>query len=622
MRNFIFCVFSFILLSSNNIFAGDLPPIYISKSNRLHLDSYSNNVEILRAEDFGSSNFFIADILKRGSSISFNQSGGPGMTNQLRLRGNEANHTLVLIDGIEANDAASGSEYDFAHLLSQNIDSIEIIKGGQSVIHGSDAIGGVINIKTKMGNSFNFTSGSNNSLLNNGSLFFSGKKFQYGANLTSYNTSGIDTSGTGGDQNRYENNTANIFLKSINHNFLIRYSNIYRQNDRDSSGNLADSTLANSKVKRLYSKYSYSKKIKKLSIEQNINYIKSENKDFGVLGLWDTTTKAEKTKLVTSVTLDFNEVFEFPYAPIGSVAFEYEKINFIQLGSNKDYGDPDQRQYQEDKALGFEYIQPYKYFQIEASVRKNFSQRFKNNDAYRLGLSIPIKNGKIFINKSLSIKNPTFTERFGYYAGTFYGNNNLVPEESKQYELGIQKIINNFNIKGSLYFSRLYNEINGFTYDSDLGGYTAKNKSSKSYRRGLDAAVTYLFNSSDKISLNYSYVSATEFDSNINKQVREIRRPRNIFTVNYVNKYYDGLLYTNTQLYYSSKIIDKDFSQYPARNVKIKDHFILNFNSDIKLSKNYTVSLYLKNITNKKYQETYGYKMPGFEAYINLNTNF
>ena len=43
---------------------------------------------------------------------------------------------------------------------------------------------------------------------------------------------------------------------------------------------------------------------------------------------------------------------------------------------------------------------------------------------------------------------------------------------------------------------------------------------------------------------------------------------------------------------------------------------------DIKLSKNYTVSLYLKNITNKKYQETYGYKMPGFEAYINLNTNF
>ncbi|MEC7885683.1 MAG: TonB-dependent receptor, partial [Pseudomonadota bacterium] len=300
----------------------------------------------------------------------------------------------------------------------------------------------------------------------------------------------------------------------------------------------------------------------------------------------------------------------------------YEKINFIQLGSNKDYGDPDQRQYQEDKALGFEYIQPYKYFQIEASVRKNFSQRFKNNDAYRLGLSIPIKNGKIFINKSLSIKNPTFTERFGYYAGTFYGNNNLVPEESKQYELGIQKIINNFNIKGSLYFSRLYNEINGFTYDSDLGGYTAKNKSSKSYRRGLDAAVTYLFNSSDKISLNYSYVSATEFDSNINKQVREIRRPRNIFTVNYVNKYYDGLLYTNTQLYYSSKIIDKDFSQYPARNVKIKDHFILNFNSDIKLSKNYTVSLYLKNITNKKYQETYGYKMPGFEAYINLNTNF
>ena len=76
---------------------------------------------------------------------------GPAGTNtQVRIRGAEANHTVVVIDGVKINDPFT-SEVDFAQLLSAQIDRIEILRGPQSVLYGSEAIGGVISIFTKRG---------------------------------------------------------------------------------------------------------------------------------------------------------------------------------------------------------------------------------------------------------------------------------------------------------------------------------------------------------------------------------------------------------------------------------------------------------------------------------------
>ena len=76
--------------------------------------------------------------------------GSPGGKTQVRIRGAEANHTLVLIDGIEANDVSDG-DFDWSNLLAEDIERIEVIRGAQSGIYGSKAIGGVINIITKSG---------------------------------------------------------------------------------------------------------------------------------------------------------------------------------------------------------------------------------------------------------------------------------------------------------------------------------------------------------------------------------------------------------------------------------------------------------------------------------------
>jgi vitamin B12 transporter len=94
----------------------------------------------------------VVDLLKDTTGVSVSQSSPFGGLADLYMRGTNSNHVVVLIDGIKVNDPASvGHGFDFAHLTTDNIERIEIVRGSQSTLYGSDAIGGVINIITKRG---------------------------------------------------------------------------------------------------------------------------------------------------------------------------------------------------------------------------------------------------------------------------------------------------------------------------------------------------------------------------------------------------------------------------------------------------------------------------------------
>src|SRR3546814_5343159 len=91
----------------------------------------------------------IVDLLATTPGVRFNRSGSTGSVASVSLRGAETTQTLVLIDGVKVNDPSGiGDGYDFGHLLTGNISRIEVLRGSNSVVHGSQAIGGVVSLPT------------------------------------------------------------------------------------------------------------------------------------------------------------------------------------------------------------------------------------------------------------------------------------------------------------------------------------------------------------------------------------------------------------------------------------------------------------------------------------------
>ncbi len=134
----------------------------------------------------------VAEALRLAQGLAVFQSGGPGTLVDVRMRGGTPEQTLVLIDGAIVNSATLGS-YDFAHLTTDNIERIEILRGNQSMLWGSDAMGGVINITTKRGRDTPniggfFEYGSFNTLREGGNL--TGKKgpLDYALSLSRWDT--------------------------------------------------------------------------------------------------------------------------------------------------------------------------------------------------------------------------------------------------------------------------------------------------------------------------------------------------------------------------------------------------------------------------------------------------
>jgi vitamin B12 transporter len=115
------------------------------------LSQVTSAVEVISGEELERKKIkTVIDALRLADGVFATSSGGPGTEATVKMRGAFARHTLVLVDGVIVNSPTTGA-YDFANLTAENIDRIEILRGAQSMLYGSDAIGGVINIYTKKG---------------------------------------------------------------------------------------------------------------------------------------------------------------------------------------------------------------------------------------------------------------------------------------------------------------------------------------------------------------------------------------------------------------------------------------------------------------------------------------
>jgi vitamin B12 transporter len=166
------------LASSLPAFAEDADSIVVTATRAsVAMDEMPATITILdkaaidRAQDIGAT-----ELLLRTPGITVSRNGGYGTSTALRIRGAESDHTVVVIDGVKLNDPASaGGGYNFANLMVGDIDRIEVMRGPQSILWGSQAIGGVVNVVTAAPEnareaSFDIEAGSRNSVSARGAI--------------------------------------------------------------------------------------------------------------------------------------------------------------------------------------------------------------------------------------------------------------------------------------------------------------------------------------------------------------------------------------------------------------------------------------------------------------------
>lgn len=157
----------------------------------------------------------LSEILRDVPGFSVNRGGVLGSTTQIRVRGAEGNQVMVFIDGMEVNDLAQGSEFNFAHLSASEIEKTEVIRGPQSALWGSDALAGVINITTKRGEGplratafmegGSFGTGHGGANISKG-----GDRYHFNLGGSYINSTGNNISRDGNEDDGYENGTVSI----------------------------------------------------------------------------------------------------------------------------------------------------------------------------------------------------------------------------------------------------------------------------------------------------------------------------------------------------------------------------------------------------------------------------
>jgi vitamin B12 transporter len=163
------------------------------------LEVTGSSMSVITADDLKvQQTDIVSDILAETPGLTVNRNGGPGQTTTVSIRGAESGQTLVLIDGVRINDPSSPDDQAIlGDLLVNNVDRIEVLRGPQSTLYGSDAIGGVVDTLTRRGGSTPFAldasaeGGSFDTWHVNAAANGTEGLLEYGAALNYYDTGGI-----------------------------------------------------------------------------------------------------------------------------------------------------------------------------------------------------------------------------------------------------------------------------------------------------------------------------------------------------------------------------------------------------------------------------------------------
>ncbi|KKB78147.1 hypothetical protein VW35_12955 [Devosia soli] len=566
---------------------------------------------------------YVADVLRMVPGFAVSRTGSFGNKTQIRVRGAEANQVLVLIDGVPVGEPSDG-EFDFGRLAVANIERIEILRGPQSAFWGANAMAGVINIVTKsttengVHGSVAGEVGSDGTRMTSGALQYGQDNFDASGSVTLRGTDGFNISSFGGELDGATHIDANARFRAditpqLTLDGTIRYGHLYADADGQDFSGIVQDTLDTARVNELYGALGLGWTSEDGLWFQNARVSGGTVERFANDQFGDSLNTGDRYKASYQVGRTFETPDVLDSTHTITLGYDLVHETFQQLVPAR----LDQQKRTTHSLVG-EYRGTY-YDQVflTAALRHDFNEGFADVTTYSLSgaWQVPDTGTRVHASLGTGSTNPTFYEQFGFNPALFIPNPALVPESSFGWDVGVeQSLLDGVVVVDATYFNQtLENQIQtqGFAPS------TVVNLVGTSKRQGVELTARVNVVEGLSAGVTYTYVDARKPDGS-----REIRRPEHSGAIDVAYSFAEIPLTLHGEVVLTGDNLDTDFSTFPATNVTLPAHAVVNGGFNYKVSDQVEVYGRVQNIFDTKYQEVLGYNTQGRTFYAGAKASF
>jgi vitamin B12 transporter len=563
----------------------------------------------------------LPEVLQDVPGLNVVQAGSPGGTASVFIRGTNANHTKVLVDGIDVSDPSStDGSFDFSQLLATDIDRVEVLRGPQSGLYGSEAIGGVINIITKTGNgppkaTAGAEGGSFGTFNQTAGISGSQARFNYNANIAHYRTTNTQVTpsdlvppGRPLNDDFYDNTTyATKLGANLTDNFDVGLVARYIDTDlRSTSDDLIagpEAIRTDSDNHELFTRGTAHLTLFDGLFDQTLGYgytnyrrrIFDPNDATLAFGNDPGYFRGDRTKL------DYQGNIHVMAGQIVTIGAEHERDTINDSS-------PATGAYSNN--AGFVQLQSSfgERFFNTASLRYDGNSQFGGATTYRIAPAVVVPETDTTFRGSVGtgFKAPTLDQLFDSFpAFGFFANPNLVPEKSFGWDAGVeQKFLDRRVSVGATYF---HNNIKNLIDFNDT--FTTLINVGEATTYGVESFVTY--KPWDVLSLraDYTYTMAR---NDITDEALS-RRPKHKASLSATWQVTERASLTGTVLYTGSWI-DSNRSGTMAGLVA-SPYTLVNIAGSYDVGHGVTAFARIDNLTDRHYQDPIGFLHQGIGVF-------
>lgn len=578
----------------------------------------------------------IASILNQQTGIVINGAeNNRGTVPNVYMRGASSGNALILIDGLPVNDASQiNNTFNLNFITPDLVERIEILRGSQSTLYGSNAVAGVINIITrknsdkKFGIGANASYGSYRDFQGNVNIHGNVQRFSYLVNYQREKARGFSdaydsTHAKGFDNDGFRQNTVFAKLgltagKRWNFGYLFNWSNIHQDLDE---GRYTDDKDYTSKSKYLLNAFSSEYKFKNGSWHVLYSYQRNERKivnDSAFLGVGGDAYARFDSSLFISNTHQVESYVNWDVSRrvrlIGGGAFTRSAteqkdylVSIYSPGMTTTILAPDSAHTNQTSVYASLLLHNMEGFNMELGGRLNYHSLYGNNQTFSFNPSYLINpNHKVFVNISSAYMVPSLSQL--YPAG--YGNRDLKPESTISYEAGYQANVGHdrvdFRVTG---FARNTRDLIIFYSDpvTYMGQFINANKQ-QAY--GVEVEGSWRITNTLRLTANYTY---TDGRLTVNQNGKDS---------SYYNLYRVPKSTVNATLGYQAtpalfvSVTGKYVGQRFEQVKPMGDYYTLDLYGEYKFGNLLKIFAGFRNITDYQYFDILGYNSRRF----NFNT--